>query len=209
VSGQLAVAAAPQPPRLVRFTPERETVSLAAGRSRLFTVDAELPGADDPLAGLSYEWQLDGVVQPGSGDRFELHDVAPGDHRVAAVVRGPTGAQVTQQWSVAVTAGPEAGAPPIGAVPGAAEVEIVDLSDTPTRDKRGLMVEGKLRNRGAGAIERLVVLVQGLDEAGNVVAEEDGVPAPQPLAPGELAFFRLRMANDGAIRSFRVQAFPR
>jgi hypothetical protein len=48
-----------------------------------------------------------------------------------------------------------------------------------------------------------------LDEAGTVIAEEDGVPAPQPLAPGEFAFFRLRMANNAAIRSFRVTVFPR
>lgn len=209
LSWQVAVAAAARAPRLVRVTPTADRVTITTGRPRLFTVDAELPGADDPLEGLTFEWRLDETLQSGSGDRFELTIPTAGDHRLVATVRAPGGATVSREWRVSVEEAADDAAPKVVAAAGPAEVDIVDLSDTPTRDKRSLLVQGQIRNRGGGAIERLVVIVQALDEAGNVVAEEDGVPSPQPLPPGELAFFRVRIANEHSIRGFRVQAFPR
>jgi predicted Ser/Thr protein kinase len=205
---RLAVAAQPQAPRFVRTTPDGDSTSVSAGRPRLFAVDAEIPGADDPVAGLSYEWKLDGVMQDAHADRFELSLDKPGEHRLTAVVRGP-GGEATHDWRVEVgeAAPPREASLSAGKTP--PELEILDLTDSVSKNKRYVMVEGKIKNRGDAAVERLVVLVQAFDQEGTIVTEQDGVPAPQPLAPGEVATFRVRLENSKSIDGYRVQAFPR
>ena len=213
---RVKVAAAAAPLRIVRFTPETASVSVPAGQSRLFSIDAEGPGAPGATKALSYEWRVDDAVQAEHGNRFELHPTEPGTHRVAASARGPEGKPVSRDWRVEVAAeaaqAPESGPGPESAAvvsSSPADVEILDFNDTVSKDRRSLTVEGKVKNHGQSPIERLNVVVQALDGSGNVVGEEAGVPHPEPLPPGQTASFRIRMNNDQRVQSFRVEAFPR
>jgi serine/threonine-protein kinase len=213
---RVKVAAAAAPLRIVRFTPETASVSVPAGQSRLFSIDAEVPGAPGQTKALSYEWRVDDAVQAEHGNRFELRVSEPGTHRVTASARGPEGKPVSRDWRVEIAAeaaqapengpGPESAAVVSSSPP---DVEILDFNDAVSKDRRSLTLEGKVKNHGQSAIEHLNVVVQALDAGGNVVGEEAGVPHPQPLPPGQTASFRIRMNNDQRVQSFRVEAFPR
>ena len=120
--------------------------------------------------------------------------------------KAPSGKQATEHASLEEQALDEPPAVTSKLIP---DIEILDLSDSLSKNKRTLTVEGKVQNRGSGEVQRLVVLVQALDDSGEVVNEGDGVPQPLPLPPGSSASFRISMGNNSKIRSFRVVALPR
>ena len=120
--------------------------------------------------------------------------------------KGPSGKQATEQASLQEQPLDEPPAITSKSIP---DIEILDLSDSLSKNRRTLTVEGKVQNRGSAEVQRLVVLVQALDDSGDVVNEGDGVPQPLPLPPGNSASFRISMSNNSKIRSFRVVALPR
>jgi hypothetical protein len=76
-------------------------------------------------------------------------------------------------------------------------------------DGRELFVEGTVKNVGTGASQDVKVWIDGLDAGGTRVARAEVLPSPQSIPPGSAARFMARLPNDGAIRSFKVEAIGR
>ena len=103
--------------------------------------------------------------------------------------------------------------PPLSETPlppsGAANFEIGQLDWKRSDDGRELYVEGTVKNTGTRVSRDVKVWVDGLDEGGTRVARAEVLPNPQAIPPGGAARFVVRMPNDTAIRSFRVEAIGR
>lgn len=89
------------------------------------------------------------------------------------------------------------------------ELQVGPPTWTDSADGRETWVEGSVRNRGSRPTREITVRVSGLDAAGNVVSRADGAPATQLIVPGGSARYRVRVANDPAIKTFHVEAIGR
>jgi predicted Ser/Thr protein kinase len=219
-AGKPSAAASAPAPRIENTSPESRKLELKVGEVADFRAEA----TDGDGRGLSVTWSVDGRPM---GTTPTLRYEAPAEkrassHVITAEAVGSAGTRARATWHVAVAATaevpPEVQSTPggIASVPtppaishGPLDVEILDLQDSVSTDKRTLTVAGKLKNRGTSPIERLTVIVQALDEGENLVSEESGVPTPQPLPPGDVATFRVSMANSRHVQSFHVLALPR
>jgi hypothetical protein len=99
----------------------------------------------------------------------------------------------------------EEGLPPSGQP----KFEIGMLDWKKSDDGRELFVEGTVRNVGTASSRDLKVWVDGIDAAGTRIARTEVLPAPQTVPPGSAARFVARLPNDGAIRTFKVEAIGR
>jgi hypothetical protein len=87
-----------------------------------------------------------------------------------------------------------------------AEFVIGPIDQKASADARDLFVEGTVRNIGSRASRNVTVTVEGLDATGGVVARAETLPTPQAVAPGTVATYLVRLPNDPAIKTFRVEA---
>ena len=66
-----------------------------------------------------------------------------------------------------------------------------------------------MRNTGTRSSRDVQVSVEGLDVNGTRVARADARPNPQAIPPGTVGTFIVRLPNDPAIKSLRVEAIGR
>jgi hypothetical protein len=99
----------------------------------------------------------------------------------------------------------EASLPPSGTP----TFEIGGISNTPSQDGAALFVQGTVRNTGTRASRDVQVWVEALDAKGTRVARGDARPTPQAIPPGTVGTFIVRLPNDPAIKSLRVEAIGR
>jgi hypothetical protein len=109
---------------------------------------------------------------------------------------------VAHRWVVDVQERPgmdelEFGGPP--------HLEIFELDNEVSADKQQVVVKGKLRNVSGHEAENVIVWISALNDQQAVVSRRLALPAPQPLAPGQMATFALSFANRSEISDFRVE----
>lgn len=196
---EVKVEALPAAPRLVMFTPYQTRFALYPHLSRFFGVEVEVPGTIEPA--LRYEWKVDG--QPAAGkELFEFKNQPTGTHEVEVTTTAPSGVSLTQRWTVEVR---EEQASSERAPIWSPYLEVFDLENTVTADKKQVLVTGKIRNIDERSADNVVVWITARDEKGEPVARRLALPNPQPLAPGQVAAFRVPLANHDAATDFRVE----
>ena len=109
--------------------------------------------------------------------------------------------------------GPEPAEPPIVESPlppsGTPHFEIGDIDWKRSADDRELYVEGTVKNTGTRPSRDVKVWVDGVDAGGVRLARAEVLPTPQEIPPGGVGRFLVRIPNDPAIRTFRVEAIGR
>lgn len=194
----IEIGAAPLVPRVVMFTPHQKRYSTYPHLSRFFGVEVEVPGETEPQ--LTYEWKVDGRAVRGDA-LFEVKDLSVGNHTVEATAITSSGARVSHQWTVEVKKDDEE-RPTIWSP----QLEIFDLTNTVSADKRTVIVAGKLRNVDQErATDNVVVWVKAINGQGEEVARRMTLPSPQPLEPGQTATFQVQLNNQPDAVDFRVQ----
>jgi len=120
----------------------------------------------------------------------------------------PSGALVTHRWTVAVRGVQERD--DIGLLwwP---RVEIFDTEDiVTTPDQPVLTLRGKVRNIDkTRSADNVAVWVSIRDQSGKPVARHIAVPAPQPLAPGQVGAFTVLMPNLTSVSDFHFELLSR
>jgi hypothetical protein len=193
------IEAPPAAPRVAMYTPYKERMPLYSHLSRFFGVEVETPGMVEPP--IQYAWKIDGRPVAGR-ELLEFKDQPPGLHEIEVKATGPSGASVVHRWAVEVQERPgmdelEFGGPP--------RLEMFELDNEVSANKKQVIVKGKLRNVGEREAENVIVWISALDAQQGVVSRRLALPAPQPLAPGQVATFALSFANRGEISDFRVE----
>ena len=186
-------------PQLIMFTPHEAQCSLYPHMSRFFGVEVEMPGTLEP--DLRYEWKIDG--QPVEGEELlEFKNQSVGTHEVEVTVFSPLGASIAHRWTVQVLED-EKNRPMIYSP----DLEIVDLENVVSPDRKRITVKGKLRNSDEErSAANVVVWVTALNAQGEAIERRMTLPSPQPLAPGEVANFQVQFANRATTSDFHVEA---
>jgi hypothetical protein len=196
---EVQIDAPPVAPRVAMYTPYKQRMPLYSHLSRFFGVEVETPGMVEPP--LQYAWKIDG--RPAAGrELLEFKDQPPGLHEVEVRATGPSGASVAHRWVVDVQERPgmdelEFGGPP--------HLEMFELDNEVSADKKQVVVKGKLRNVSEREAENVIVWISALNDQQEVVSRRLALPAPQPLAPGQVATFALSFANRSEISDFRIE----
>jgi tetratricopeptide (TPR) repeat protein len=198
----IQVEARPPTPRLVMFTPHESRHVLYDHLSRFFAVEVEVPGVPEP--DLRYEWKMNGTPVAGH-ELFEFKNQPVGTHRVEVAVLSAAGERVTHLWTVQVRPD-EADRPSIWAP----RLEIVELDNALSKDKKTVTVSGTVRNIDEErTADTVIVWVSAIGAQGEAIARRMTLPSPQPLAPGQAATFRLQFANHEDMSDFRVEVLSK
>jgi serine/threonine protein kinase len=202
VHWDIQIEARPPTPQLVMFTPHENHYALYDHLSRFFGVEVEVPGVPEPE--LRYEWKINGKSVEGH-ELLEFKNQPIGTHRVEVAVLSAAGERVTHQWTVQVRPD-EADRPSIWAP----LLEIVELNNTLSKDKKVVTVTGTLRNTDEErTADNVIVWVSAINAQEEAVARRMTLPSPQPLAPGQVASFRVQFANHDAMSDFRVEVLSK
>jgi hypothetical protein len=193
------VEAPPAAPRVAMYTPHKEKMSLYSHLSRFFGVDVDVPGAAE--APIRYEWKIDGRPVVGQ-ELLEFKNQKPGRHEVEVTAAGPSGTVVVHRWTVDVRERQETD--PQGPV-GPPHLEMFELDNNLSTDKKQLIVKGKLRNVGDHDAENVIIWISALDSQQGTISRRLALPSPQPLAPGQEATFQTIFSNRNEIADFRVE----
>jgi len=199
VRWDVEVPAPPAAPRLVMFTPHQAEFSLLPHQSRFFGVEIDVPGLVEP--DLSYQWKIDS--RPVSGQEvIEFKNKPVGTHKIEVTVTAPSGTSVTHQWTVAVRKeeGEELNPATLAPV-----LQVFDLDNTTSKDKKTITISGKVRNLDEKSAENVLVTISAVGADGQPVVRRVVLPTPQPLAGGEIATFQFAIANRETISDFRVE----
>src|SRR5713226_3129824 len=199
VRWDVEVPAPPAAPRLVMFTPHQAEFSLLPHQSRFFGVEIDVPGLVEP--DLSYQWKIDG--RPVSGQEvIEFKNKPVGMHKIEVIVTTPSGTSVTHQWTVAVRKeeGEELNPATLAPV-----LQVFDLDNTTSKDKKTITISGKVRNLDEKSAENVLVTISAVGADGQPVVRRVVLPTPQPLPGGEIATFQFAIANRETISDFRVE----
>lgn len=193
------VDAPPAAPRVAMYTPHKQRVPLYSHLSRFFGVEVETPGMTEPP--IQYAWKIDGRPVAGR-ELVEFKDQPPGVHEVEVRATGPSGASVTHRWVVEVQERPgmeklEFSGPP--------HLEMFELDNEVSADKKQVVVKGKLRNVSDREAENVIVWISALNDQQAVVSRRLALPAPQTLPPGQAATFALSFVNRNEISDFRIE----
>jgi len=89
------------------------------------------------------------------------------------------------------------------------DVAIIDFHETPSPDRKTVMVTGTLVNRGTRATRVVHVHVEALDKDGAVVVSADPDPSTQSIAPGTTATFVAVFENHPEIDRYHAEAMSR
>jgi len=200
VSARWDIQVEPRPPtpRLVMFTPHENRHVLYDHLSRFFGVEVEVPGIAEPA--LRYEWKIDNKPVEGR-ELLEFKNRPIGTHEVEVIVISTTGERISHQWIVQVRAD-EADRPSIWAP----RLEIVELDNTLSKDKKVVTVSGKVRNSDEErTADNVIVWVSALNAQGEAVTRRLALPSPQPLAPGQTATFQVLLVNHDTASDFHVE----
>lgn len=196
---EVQVAALPAAPRVTMYTPRAERLQLYTHLSRFFGVEVETPGMTEPP--LRYAWKIDD--RPASGrELLEFKDQPPGRHEVEVTVSGPSGASVSHRWIVDVQERQGLGDPWSAGPP---YLDMFELDNEVSADKKQVVVRGKLRNVSDREAENVLVWISALDAHQATVSRRLVLPTPQPLSPGQVATFALPFTNRSEISDFRVE----
>ena len=198
----VTIGAAPSVPRVVMFTPHQKRYSTYPHLSRFFSIEVEVPGETVPE--LTYEWKVDGRAVR-SGALFELKDQPVGTHEVDVTAITSSGERVSQHWTVEVRK--DDGDRPTIWSP---QLEIFDLTNTVSTDKKAVVVTGKLRNTDQErATDNVIVWVVAINGQGEEIARRMTLPSPQPIEPGRTATFQAQLNNQADAVDFRVQVISK
>lgn len=193
------VEAPPAAPRVTMYTPHRERMRLYSHLSRFFGVAVDVPGTAE--APILYEWKIDGRSAAGR-ELLEFKNQKPGRHEVEVTATGPSGVSVGHKWVVEVQERQDTD--PQGPV-GPPHLEMFELDNDVSADKKQLVVKGKLRNVGDHDAENVIIWISALDAQQGTVSRRLALPSPQPLAPGQEATFQTIFSNRNEIADFRVE----
>lgn len=193
------VDALPVAPRVAMYTPYTQRVPLYSHLSRFFGVEVETPGLVEPP--IQYAWKINGRPAVGR-ELLEFKDQPPGRHEVEVRATGPSGASVVHRWVVEVRERPGMDELAFGGPP---HLEMFELDNEVSADRKLVVVKGKLRNVSEREAENVIVWISALDAQQSVISRRLALPAPQPLAPGQAATFALSFANRSEISDFRVE----
>lgn len=194
----VTIGAAPSVPRVVMFTPYQKRYSTYPHLSRFFSIEVEVPGEAVPE--LTYEWKVDGRAVR-SDALFELKDQPVGTHEVDVTAITSSGERVSHRWTVEVRK--DDGDRPTIWSP---QLEIFDLTNTVSTDKKAVIVTGKLRNTDQErATDNVIVWVVAINGQGEEIARRMTLPSPQPIEPGRTATFQVQLNNQADAVDFRVQ----
>ncbi|MGE0681887.1 MAG: protein kinase [Candidatus Binatia bacterium] len=196
---EVQVDAPPAAPRVAMYTPHKQRMLLYSHLSRFFGVEVETPGMLEPP--IQYAWKIDGRPVAGR-ELLEFKDQSTGVHEIEVRATGPSGASVAHRWVVEVQERPgldelEFGGPP--------HLEMFELDNEVSTDKKQIVVKGKLRNVSDREAENVIVWISALNGQQGVVFRRLALPTPQPLAPGQIATFALSFVNRSEISDFRVE----
>lgn len=89
------------------------------------------------------------------------------------------------------------------------DVEIIDLHETPSPDRKTVMVTGTLLNRGTRATREIHLHVEALDKDGAVVVSANPSPSTQRIAPTSTGTFTVMFENRPDIDRYHVEAISR
>lgn len=89
------------------------------------------------------------------------------------------------------------------------DVAIVDFHESPSPDRKTVMVTGTLVNRGTRTTSSVHVHVEALDRNGAVVASVNPVPSTQLIAPASTASFTATFENRPEIDRYHAEAISR
>jgi len=193
------VEAPPAAPRVTMYTPHAERLQLYSHLSRFFAVEVETPGA--PESPIQYAWKIDGRSTAGR-ELLEFKDQSPGQHEVEVTATGPSGASVTHRWVVEVQKRPDMEELEFGGPP---HLEMFELDNEVSSDKKQVVVRGRLRNVGDQEAENVVVWISALDAQQRTLSRRLALPSPQPLSSDQVATFAFAFANQSVISDFRVE----
>jgi hypothetical protein len=193
------------PPQLVMFTPHRDQFTLYSHQSRFFAVQVQAPDTEESF--LHYIWRVDG--QPVAGQEvFVFKDQPLGTHKVSVTVRTPSGMHLNQSWIVEVQKEEEGEKDQHPRW--APLLEVFDVKDpVVTLAQKQLTLIGKVRNIDERSAENIVIWISGLDEQGQSISRSIALPSPQPLAPGQIANFQVRMANHPSLSRFHIEVLSK
>ena len=199
VRWEVDVPAPPAAPRLVMFTPHQAEFSLFPHQSRFFGVEVDVPGVVEPE--LNYQWKIDGRPVPGQ-EVVEFKNKPVGAHKVEVVVTASSGLSVTSQWTVMVRKeeGEDLQPPTLAPV-----LQVFDLDNTTSKDKKIITISGKVRNVDEKSAENVLVTISAVGADGQPVSRRVVLPSPQPLPGGGTATFQFAIANHETISDFRVE----
>ena len=184
------------------FTPHENRYALYDHLSRFFGVEVEVPGVPEPE--LRYEWKIDGKPVEGH-ELLEFKNQPIGTHRVEVAVLSAAGERVTHQWTVQVRSD-EADRPSIWAP----RLEIVELENILSKDKKVVTVTGTVRNIDEErTADNVIVWISAVSAQGETIARRMTLPNPQPLAPGQVAPFRAQFVNHDTMSDFRVEVLSK
>jgi hypothetical protein len=89
------------------------------------------------------------------------------------------------------------------------KIEIADLNETPSPDRKTVTVSGTLVNRGTGPTHEVYVHVEALDTDGAVVVSADSEPSSETIQPGGTGTFSVMFENRPSIERYHVEAVTR
>jgi len=85
------------------------------------------------------------------------------------------------------------------------QLEIVDLRETPSVDKKRVTLTGTLRNHGTGATHSLLVRVEARDENDDVLLSAEATPSTEEVAPGDTVTFTVTIENRPDVSRYHVE----
>ncbi len=89
------------------------------------------------------------------------------------------------------------------------DVAIIDLTETPSADRRTITVSGRLVNRGTRVTREVRVHVEVLDKDGAVIIRAEPSPSTETIAPGSTATFSVSFESQPDIDRYHVEAISR
>jgi hypothetical protein len=89
------------------------------------------------------------------------------------------------------------------------KIEIADLNETSSADRKTVTVSGTLVNRGTGATRAVYVHVEALDADGAVIVSADSEPSSETIPPGGTGTFSVTFENRANIDRYHVEAVTR
>ena len=89
------------------------------------------------------------------------------------------------------------------------QLEIVDLHELPTADKKRVTLTGTLRNHGTGPTRHLVVRVEARDQDDAVLLSAEATPSTEIVPPGGAVTFSVTVDNRSDVVRYHVETLAR
>jgi hypothetical protein len=89
------------------------------------------------------------------------------------------------------------------------EIEILDLQQTPTPDRKRVTLTGTLRNQGNAETHQLMIRIEAQDKERAVVLSADAQPSSDEVPPGGTATFTATVDNRPEVVRYHVEAIAR